>query len=169
MSFAMNSAAIDSTSETPTTAIMYTIEPAQPAFIWRRLRRRLGCFCGCSGSRSSSKCSGVNCSAPAIPNPAAYAPRFIVVKMIIHNSPLCGSASADPVIQNDFTGKCQHEHNKSGLFHQQPQVVPAGADLKVRNGTARQHFPSVSSVKNTNSRKKSTVSGSRMFQMPNGA
>ena len=69
-----------------------------------------------------------------------YAPRFIVVKMIIHNSPLCGSASADPVIQNDFTGKCQHEHNKSGLFHQQPQVVPAGADLKVRNGTARQHF-----------------------------
>ena len=62
MSFAMNSAAIDSTSETPTTAIMYTIEPAQPAFIWRRLRRRLGCFCGCSGSRSSSKCSGVNCS-----------------------------------------------------------------------------------------------------------
>ena len=69
-----------------------------------------------------------------------YTPRFIVVKMIIHNSPLCGSASADPVIQNDFTGKCQHEHNKSGLFHQQPQVVPAGADLKVRNGTARQHF-----------------------------
>ena len=70
-----------------------------------------------------------------------YAPRFIVVKMIIHNSPLCGSASADPVIQNDFTGKCQREHSKSGLFHQQPQVVPAGADLKVRNGTARQHFP----------------------------
>ena len=69
-----------------------------------------------------------------------YAPRFIVVKMIIHNSPLCGSASADPVIQNDFTGKCQREHNKSGLFHQQPQVVPAGADLKVRNGTASQHF-----------------------------
>ena len=70
-----------------------------------------------------------------------YTPRFIVVKMIIHNSPLCGSASADPVIQNDFTGKCQCEHNKSGLFHQQPQVVPAGADLKARNGTARQHFP----------------------------
>ena len=48
-----------------------------------------------------------------------HTPRFIVVK-IIHNSPLCGSASADPVIHNDFTGKCQYEHNKSGVFHQQP-------------------------------------------------
>ena len=130
MSFAMNSAAIDSTSETPTTAIMYTIEPAQPAFIWRRLRlpiviemlrRKL---LGHRRFRTRQR----------------YTPRFIVVKMIIHNSPLCGSASADPVIQNDFTGKCQREHNKSGLFHQQPQVIPAGADLKARNGTARQHF-----------------------------
>ena len=56
-SFATNSAVSDSTSDTPTTAIMYTIVPAQPLFTGRRLRRRFLRGGSASGTGTRRVCS----------------------------------------------------------------------------------------------------------------